>query len=156
MTEMDNSGTVADMDRLAGKVIALRGAVVDARFDRGPPPEIGHALLADPEGERPVLAEVQSQLDGQTVRAVALGSTLCLRRGTEVEAQGGPLRVPVGDAVLGRLLDIAGEPDDDGPPLPKDVPRRPIHRPAPRRSMCRRTISPTRRSPRFSPTSTAP
>lgn len=65
------------------------------------------------------------------MRAVALGSTTGLRRGTGARATGAPIRVPVGDAVPGRLLDAIGEPIDRGRALPRDVERRPIHAPAP-------------------------
>ncbi|WP_206518682.1 F0F1 ATP synthase subunit beta [Sphingosinithalassobacter tenebrarum] len=113
-----------------GTVVAVRGAVLDARFADGPLPAIEEALtIAD--GDRTVRAEVQAHLDTHTVCAVALGNTAGLRRGAAVTAEGGPLTVPVGDAVLGRLLDVTGAIGDDAGPLPADTPRRPIHRPAP-------------------------
>ena len=65
------------------------------------------------------------------VRGVALGSTAGLRRGTRARALGAPIRAPVGDAVLGRLLGAIGEPIDHGSPLPAAVEHRPIHGPAP-------------------------
>jgi len=79
----------------------------------------------------PLVAEVQLHLDATTVRAVALENTAGLKRGTPVRATGNPIRVPVGEPVLGRLLNAIGEPIDLGPPLPRDVTRRPIHGPAP-------------------------
>ena len=71
---------------------------------------------------------MQSHLDYTTVRAVALQPTAGLRRGTPVQATGGPMTMPVGDAVLGRLLDVTGEVKDLGPALPDDTLRWPIHR----------------------------
>ncbi len=73
-------------------------------------------------------AEVQSHLDQSTVRAVALQPTAGLRRGAPVQATGGPITMPVGDSVLGRLLDAVGEVRDLGTPLPADIERWPIHR----------------------------
>ncbi len=73
-------------------------------------------------------AEVQSHLDQSTVRAVALQPTAGLRRGAPVQATGGPITMPVGDLVLGRLLDAVGEVRDLGTPLPADIERWPIHR----------------------------
>ncbi|MBO9378763.1 F0F1 ATP synthase subunit beta [Sphingomonas histidinilytica] len=115
----------------AGRVSAVRGAVVDVTFPSGSLPLVEDALLLFNEPGTPIAAEVQAHLDRHTVRAVALTSTSGLRRGGEARRAGGPLEVPVGDAVLGRLIDVVGRPGDDGPALTGDVPRRPIHRPAP-------------------------
>lgn len=114
-----------------GRVVALRGPVIDVAFDSGVLPSIQDAL--DVEWDRPnrLTAEVQSHLDETTVRAVALQPTAGLRRGTSVRATGGPLTMPVGDAVLGRLLDVVGDIGDRGAPLPVDTVRWPIHRPPP-------------------------
>ena len=114
----------------AGVVSAVRGAVVDVSFDGSLPP-LGDVLEILREGSSPLLAEVQAHLDLQRVRCIALASTAGLARGTPVRVPGGPLQVPVGEAVLGRLLDVAGRPGDHGQPLPADVPKRAIHRPAP-------------------------
>jgi F-type H+-transporting ATPase subunit beta len=73
------------------------------------------------------MAEVQGHLDGRKVRAIALQATTGLKRGDLVKRVGGPVQVPVGDAVLGRLLDVTGAIGDKRAPLPADVPRRPIH-----------------------------
>ncbi|HEY0270698.1 MAG TPA: F0F1 ATP synthase subunit beta, partial [Sphingomonas sp.] len=78
-----------------------------------------------------LIAEVQSHVDEHTVRAVALQTTSGLARGTPVDATGTPVMVPVGDAVLGRLLDVTGAIGDDGAALPDDVPLRSIHRAPP-------------------------
>jgi F-type H+/Na+-transporting ATPase subunit beta len=117
--------------RTDGKVVAIRGAVIDIDFADADLPGIEEALsIEDPEHGR-VLAEVQAHLDQRTVRAVALQATTGLRRGDAVERIGSPVVVPVGDAVLGRLLDVTGRVGDKGADLPADVPRRPIHRKSP-------------------------
>jgi F-type H+/Na+-transporting ATPase subunit beta len=111
-----------------GHVIALRGPVIDVAFGAGPLPPIEEALRI--EWDRPGLltAEVQSHLDERTVRAVALQPTAGLCRGTPVKSTGKPITVPIGDAVLGRLLDVMGEVRDLGTPLPADIEQWPIHR----------------------------
>jgi len=114
-----------------GRVTAVRGAVLDVAFAAPPLPPIDDALIVTSDQGPPTMAEVQSHLDEATVRAIALQSTEGLRRGVAVRSAGGPLEVPVGEAVLGRLLDLTGAIGDKGKPLPADVPRRPIHRSPP-------------------------
>jgi F-type H+-transporting ATPase subunit beta len=113
-----------------GRVVAVRGGVVDVVFSGALPP-INAALRIAADGPDTLIAEVQSHLDAHTARAIALQSTAGLARGTAVEATGGPLAVPVGEAVLGRLLDVTGAVRDRGPALHADVLRWPIHRPPP-------------------------
>jgi F-type H+-transporting ATPase subunit beta len=115
----------------SGLIRAVRGAVVDVSFTCDLLPAIGEALRIETSQGRPLIAEVQSHIDTATARAVALHSTAGLARGTPVHPTGGPLTAPVGDAVLGRLLDVSGEVHDNGPPLPADTPRLPIHRAPP-------------------------
>ena len=114
-----------------GRVTALRGAVLDVAFDGVTLPPIDDALVITPDKGAPIVAEVQSHLDEATVRAIALQSTAGLRRGVVAHPTGGPLEVPVGEAVLGRLLDLTGAIGDEGKPFAADVPRRAIHRSAP-------------------------
>jgi len=114
-----------------GRVTAVRGAVLDVAFDGVTLPPIDDALVITPDKGVPIIAEVQSHLDEGTVRAIALQSTAGLRRGVAAHATGGPLKVPVGEAVLGRLLDLTGAIGDKGRPFAADVPRRPIHRSPP-------------------------
>ena len=121
---------MAAMGDSSGRIKAVRGAVVDVSFARDALPAIGEALRIETQG-RPLIAEVQSHLDAATVRAVALHATAGLARGTPAHATGGPLTAPVGDAVLGRLLDVGGAVHDHGPPLPADTPWLPIHRAPP-------------------------
>jgi len=114
-----------------GCVVAVRGAVVDVTFaDRTLPP-VDDALLILSDDLAPVLAEVQAHLSETTVRALALQSTAGLRRGARVHPCGDPIQAPVGEAVLGRLLDVSGAARDDGEALSADIERRPIHRIAP-------------------------
>jgi F-type H+-transporting ATPase subunit beta len=112
-------------------VRAARGAVVDVSFPGDDLPAIGEALLIDVGQERHLIAEVHSHLGAGTIRAVTLHATAGLSRQATVHRTGGPLTAPVGDAVLGRLLDVSGVVHDHGRPLPEDTPRWQIHRPPP-------------------------
>jgi len=114
-----------------GYVVAVRGAIVDVAFDHAPLPLIEESLSIFTDRGPPIIAEVQAHLDERTVRALALQSTNGLHRGTPVRASGGPILVPVGEATLGRLIDVTGMPGDRGDPFADDVPRRPIHRAPP-------------------------
>ena len=114
-----------------GCVVAVRGAVVDIGFASHPLPAVNHALLILSDNGAPVLAEVQAHLGNTMVRALALQATAGLQRGARVRACGGPITTPVGEAVLGRLLDVTGVPRDGGPALPEPIELRPIHRTAP-------------------------
>ncbi|MBY6088758.1 F0F1 ATP synthase subunit beta [Maritimibacter alkaliphilus] len=109
------------------RVVAIRGAVLDIAFPPGTLPPINDAVEIETATGPSFMAEVQAHLDSRTARAIALRPTNGLRRGAAVRALGGPVVVPVGDAVLGRLLDITGTVGDTGGPLPEDTPRRPIH-----------------------------
>ncbi len=115
-----------------GEVASVRGAVVDVRFDAQILPPVNSALAALWDRGAPLILEVHSHLDASTVRAIALQATSGLARGVAVVASGAPVSVPVGEAVLGRLLDVLGEVRDNGPALPPDTPRRPIHNPPPK------------------------
>ncbi len=115
----------------AGRVVSVRGVVVDVSFADGILPDINTALVVEWDRPQPLILEVHSHADAATVRAIALQTTAGLARSTAVRATGGPVSVPVGAAVLGRLLDVTGNVGDRGPPLPADTPRRPIHNPPP-------------------------
>ncbi len=134
---MDRAGTEpiiqTKLDETApcGVVMAVRGAVVDAAFPSERLPTINEAVLIEREAEGSILAEVQAHVDQATIRAIALRSTIGLKRGQRVVATGGPVEAPVGEAVLGRLIDVTGNVADGGPPLPAEAPRRSIHRPSP-------------------------
>lgn len=110
-----------------GLVEAVRGAVVDVVFAPTDLPAINTELSVEWDRPGPLILEVHSHLDQNRLRAVAFQSTAGLARGVTVRATGQPVSVPVGTAVLGRLLDVVGQPQDNGPALPPDTPRRPIH-----------------------------
>ncbi len=111
-----------------GKVTQVIGAVVDVQFDDHLP-AILNALETDNHGTRLVL-EVAQHLGENTVRAIAMDGTEGLVRGQEVKDTGGPISVPVGDGTLGRILNVIGDPVDEGEPVKTDE-YRPIHQPAP-------------------------
>ncbi|NCQ16466.1 F0F1 ATP synthase subunit beta, partial [Candidatus Falkowbacteria bacterium] len=112
-----------------GLVKQVIGAVVDVQFS-GALPEVYTALEIDNHGKKLVL-ETQQHLGAGMVRAVAMGSTDGLKRGDKVVNTGGNITVPVGDATLGRIFNVLGEPVD-GLPAAKTAKRYPIHRPAPK------------------------
>ena len=120
-----------ELDLRLGRVTAVHGSVVDIAFAGEILPAITDAVAIDWDLGPPLVAEVQQHLGLAMVRVVALGGTAGLRRGTAVRALGAGIRAPVGDAVLGRLLNAIGEPVDHGPDLPADIERAPIHAPAP-------------------------
>ncbi len=110
-----------------GKVISVRGAVVDVAFPSGQLPPVNTALLVQWDRPEPLILEVHSHTDTDTVRAIALQATAGLARGTKVRGTGAPITVPVGENVLGRLLDVTGTLRDRGPALPPGTPMRGIH-----------------------------
>lgn len=112
-----------------GKITQIIGPVVDCHFDNELP-AIYNAVHVKRADDSLLVLEVQQHLGNNTVRAVAMSSTDGLVRGADVEDQGAPITVPVGDATLGRMFDVAGNPiDQKGPVKAKEF--YPIHRPAP-------------------------
>ncbi|WFE73941.1 F0F1 ATP synthase subunit beta [Roseinatronobacter sp. S2] len=111
-----------------GKITQVIGAVVDVQFDGDLPP-ILNALETDNNGKRLVL-EVAQHLGESTVRTIAMDATEGLVRGQAVKDSGEPIMVPVGDATLGRILNVVGEPVDEGAPV-EATERRAIHQPSP-------------------------
>ena len=116
------------MANAKGKITQVIGAVVDIQF-ADDLPEILNALETDNNGNRLVL-EVAQHLGENTVRAIAMDATEGLVRGQAVNDTGGPIMVPVGNATLGRILNVIGEPVDEGGPVESDE-KRSIHQPAP-------------------------
>ncbi|WP_317055827.1 MULTISPECIES: F0F1 ATP synthase subunit beta [Roseovarius] len=116
------------MANAKGKVTQVIGAVVDVQFDDHLP-EILNALNTENNGKKLVL-EVSQHLGENTVRCIAMDATEGLVRGQEVTDTDGPIMVPVGNATLGRILNVVGEPVDEGKPL-KAKETRAIHQPAP-------------------------
>ncbi len=114
----------------AGRVLSVRGSVVDVRFPP-PLPLRNQALRTGADHE--VVLEVAALLDRDRVRCIALTPTRGLARGMPVRDTGGPLQVPVGEALLGRMLNVFGETIDTGDALTDadhgDLARWPIHRP---------------------------
>jgi len=111
------------------EVTAVRGPVLDIRVD-GELPAI-HDAVEIGAADNTIYAEVQAHIDPHHARVIALQSTQGIARGAPARLTGGPLSVPVGPAVLGRLVDVMGRVGDGKPPLPADTPRSPIHRAAP-------------------------
>jgi F-type H+-transporting ATPase subunit beta len=123
--------------------VGVRGSVVDVAFAHGALPALDEALEVITAEGGTVTVEVQAHLDQTTVRTVALEVTSGLSRGERVRATGAAITVPVGEAVLGRLVDVLGVPHDGKPPFAADVERWAIHRPAPllkRQSTVRETF----------------
>ena len=116
------------MANAVGKISQVIGAVVDVEFE-GNIPDILNAIEVDNNGNRLVL-EVAQHLGESTVRTIAMDSTEGLVRGTEAKDTGAPITVPVGPETLGRILNVIGEPVDEGKPV-KAKTHFPIHRPAP-------------------------
>ena len=116
------------MANAKGKVTQVIGAVVDVQFDDHLP-EILNALETDNNGNNLVL-EVAQHLGENTVRTIAMDSSEGLVRGQEVSDTGGPIMVPVGPKTLGRILNVVGEPVDEGGPVAAEE-KRAIHAPAP-------------------------
>ena len=117
--------------RKQGKISAIMGAVVDITFDDGNLPEIYNAVEVDRGQEAKLIVEVAQHLGDSIVRAVAMDSTDGLQRGTIAVDTGGPISVPVGDSVLGRMFDLLGNTIDEKGDFKSDV-RLPIHRSAPK------------------------
>ena len=118
-----------------GKVVQVIGPVLDVEFETEHLPEIYNALTITgtaPDGsDIDVVVEVQQHVGRNQVRAVAMSSTDSVVRGMDVVDTGAPIQVPVGEAALGRILNVLGRPVDNGPAIAADTPRWPIHRPAP-------------------------
>ena len=112
----------------AGKITQVIGAVVDVQFD-GELPQILNALTTDNNGNKLVL-EVAQHLGESTIRAIAMDATEGLIRGQAVVDTGEPIMIPVGNATLGRIMNVVGEPVDEKGPV-KSKERRSIHQDAP-------------------------
>src|ERR1700678_2815318 len=116
------------MANLVGHITQVIGAVVDVHFEGDLPP-ILNALETSNQGNRLVL-EVAQQLGENTVRTVAMDTSEGLVRGQEVRDTGNPIMAPVGDGLLGRIINVIGEPVDEAGPVEKET-LRAIHQEAP-------------------------
>ena len=138
-----------------GKVVQIIGPVVDVEFPEGSLPAIYNALevlmsgaaaaenaavsddltnaaeAAQSNGHQTLVLEVQREMGNNWVRAVSMGPTDGLQRGTPVRDTGAPISVPVGEQTLGRIFNVLGQTVDNKGQVPADTPRLPIHRPAP-------------------------
>jgi F-type H+-transporting ATPase subunit beta len=112
-----------------GKIIQVVGVVVDAEFENGKLPAIYDAITTKLNGETLYL-EVEQHLSEKTVRAVALSSTDGLKRGDAVTSTGAPITIAVGDATMGRMFNVVGEPIDNKPAV-TNAKKAPIHRDPP-------------------------
>ncbi|RKI41805.1 F0F1 ATP synthase subunit beta [bacterium D16-51] len=119
---------MADLN--TGKLTQIIGAVLDIKFPEGKLPEINDAINVPLKDGKKLVVEVSQHLGDDTVRCIAMGPTDGLVRGMEAQATGGPISVPVGEATLGRMFNVLGEPIDEKP-APQGVQYDPIHRKAP-------------------------
>ncbi|WP_022853942.1 F0F1 ATP synthase subunit beta [Thermodesulfatator atlanticus] len=121
-------------EKVMGKIVQVMGPVVDVEFPPGKVPAILEALrVTNPaidDREWNLVLEVAQHLGDNVVRTIAMDNTDGLARGQEVWATGAPISVPVGNAVLGRIMNVVGDPVDEAGPIPSDK-TLPIHRPAP-------------------------
>lgn len=121
----------------AGKIVQVIGPVVDVEFDPGKLPAIHNALEVKAQQTKDIfsyserlIVEVAQHLGESRIRAIALSSTDGLIRGMEVVDTGAPITIPVGQAALGRIMNVIGEPVDKRGPIDAKA-HYPIHRPAP-------------------------
>ena len=118
-----------------GHIVQCIGAVVDIQFPRDAMPKVYDALVLEESGdslaEKGLTFEVQQQLGDGIVRTIAMGSSDGLRRGMPVKNTGANIQVPVGPAVLGRVMDVLGRPIDERGPIQTEE-HRGIHQPAPK------------------------
>ena len=127
--------TAVNGEKNIGKVIQVIGPVLDVEFESEHLPELYNALTinskSDAGADIRVTSEVQQHIGRNQVRAVAMSSTDAVVRGMEVVDTGAPIKVPVGAAALGRILNVLGEPVDNGAEIGPEVERWAIHRAAP-------------------------
>ena len=119
-----------------GNIVQCIGAVVDIQFPRDAMPKIYDALQLDKTEEHAgceaeLMFEVQQQLGDGIVRTIAMGSSDGLRRGMKVNNTGAAISVPVGEATIGRIMNVLGRPIDEAGPIQTEE-RRAIHQPAPK------------------------
>ena len=117
------------MAKNIGTVIQVMGPVLDIRFADDQLPQLLSAIEI-PNGDETIVAEVAQHIGDNVVRCIAMSSTDGLQRGVQATDTGAPIRVPVGDACLGRVFNLLGQPIDEGTPMP-ETDLWPIHRPAP-------------------------
>src|ERR1700730_13332999 len=114
-----------------GAVTRIRGSVIDVDFPSEKLPPINDALIVESQGDARLVVEVQEHLDRRTVRGVAMENSAGLCRGAVVRPTGGPFQVPLGEKMLGRLINVIGAPIDRLGAFDANVMRWPIHRSSP-------------------------
>src|SRR5512147_2648260 len=118
------------MATATGRVVQILGGVVDVEFPEGDIPELFEAIRVERPGKEPLILEVQNFIGNNWVRTVAMDATDGLQRGIPAEASGAPILVPVGEATLGRVFNVLGNPIDGKGQVELST-RYPIHRLAP-------------------------
>ena len=118
------------LNKNEGLITQIIGPVIDVEFAQGELPEIYNALKIYKEDGSYIVAEVQQMLGSNRVRTVAMSSTDGLKRGMKVENTGEPIKIPVGKPILGRILNVIGEPVDNAGPIETND-YLPIHRESP-------------------------
>ena len=112
-----------------GTIVQAIGPVLDIRFPNDAMPQLLNAIEIEHDGKK-LVAEVAQHIGDDVVRCITMSSTDGLQRGVPATDTGSPITVPVGEACLGRIFNLLGEPVDNGP-APEAEERWPIHRPAP-------------------------
>ncbi len=119
------------LNKNEGLITQIIGPVIDVEFQQGELPEIYNALKITCDDGHVVIAEAQQMLGSNRVRTVAMSSTDGLKRGMKVENTGEPIKIPVGKPILGRILNVIGEPVDKMGDIQTDT-YLPIHRESPK------------------------
>ena len=119
------------LEKNEGIITQIIGPVIDVEFANGELPEIYNALNITFDDGKVLVAEVQQMLGSNRVRTVAMSSTDGLKRGMKVVNTGEPIKVPVGKPILGRILNVIGQPVDNAGPIETDT-YLPIHRESPK------------------------
>ena len=114
--------------QITGHIEAIVGAIIDVKFPIGQTPKVYDALVV---AETDLVLEVQQQIGDNIARTIAMGATDGLKRGMDVTSSGGPIEVPVGQPMLGRIVDVLGSPIDEKGPI-GDAEKLPIHRDPPK------------------------
>ena len=129
------SASASAAPRAIGRIVQIIGPVLDIEFDTDALPDLYNAIeiraTTDSGESIRVVCEVQQHIGRNQVRAVAMSTTDGVVRGMEARDTGAAISVPVGAAALGRILNVLGEPVDNGPDIPASVERWPIHRKRP-------------------------
>ena len=114
--------------QVTGEIEAIVGAIIDVKFSIGQTPKVYDALIVE---ESELVLEVQQQIGDNVARTIAMGATDGLKRGMKVLGTGGPIEVPVGQPMLGRIVDVLGSPIDEKEPI-EGAEKLPIHREPPK------------------------